>query len=569
MGTRLFIFGACAALLLITGCGNETPAPPPSPAAPTQRDPIEQRVEAVTDGVYVAIGYGLANSILLEGDDGVVVVDTMESRPRAEAVLAAFREVTEKPVKAVVLTHNHADHVFGGKVFTEGRDDIPVYAHASTPKYIDRIVSVVSDAIYRRSMRMFGQLLPDRFVPEAGIGVDLEFRTEDIALARPTQTFEDRLEVTVAGLRLELIHAPGETPDQIVVWLPDKRVLLPADNLYQAFPNLYTIRGTQYRHVMQWVRSLDRMRDLQPEYLVPSHTEPVSGAARVQEVLTAYRDAIQYVHDQTVRGLNAGKTPAELAASISLPPHLQNHPHLQQVYGDVAFSVKSIYNGYLGWFNGDAAALRPLPPQERSERLMEAFGSGDTLPDLARSALADKEYRWAAELARHWTRAAPDDGAARDTLARALEALGKQERNFPARYYFLTQALEWRNELDIVRNDPSQAPKDFIDDLPIDRFMTAMPVRLKAEDALDVEQVVQFRFTDVAKNWLVHIRRGVAEVRPKTHPQPDIEITTTADTWKGLVTRKRNPAAAYATGEVSLAGGPMAIVQFLSLFERP
>ena len=107
-------------------------------------------------------------------------------------------------------------------------------------------------------------------------------------------------------MKLELVHAPGETNDQLFVWLPEKRVLLPGDNFYRAFPNLDTIRGTLYRDVLQWVESLDRMRERRPEHLVPSHTRPLSGADAIHAALTDYRDAIQFVHDQTIRGINRG-----------------------------------------------------------------------------------------------------------------------------------------------------------------------------------------------------------------------------------------------------------------------
>lgn len=323
------VVAAAMVLMLPFGCGGSKPATPPPPPPPAsdalalQSKLFQKGVERVCDGVYAAIGYSLANVILLEGDDGVVIVDTLESRGRAEEVLAAFREITPKPVKAVILTHNHADHVFGGLVFTGGNSAIPVYAHATCSAYIDRIVSVVNDATYTRSMRMFGQLLRASGVANAGIGPGLDFHTDQMALARPTQTFEDALDIEVAGLKIRLMHAPGETPDQICAWLPEKKVLISADNIYQAFPNLYTIRGTTNRDVMEWVNTLDMMRGLGADYLVPCHTRPLVGHDAIAETLTAYRDAIQFVHDQTVRGMNKGKTAAELAATLRLPPHLE------------------------------------------------------------------------------------------------------------------------------------------------------------------------------------------------------------------------------------------------------
>jgi alkyl sulfatase BDS1-like metallo-beta-lactamase superfamily hydrolase len=557
-------------MCLLSACGNApSPAPPPPPPdlAAFQHE-FEQGVVQVTDNVYAAIGYGLANSIFIEGENGVIVVDTLESRPRAEQALAALREVTDKPVAAIILTHNHADHVFGGQVFLEGRENVPVYAHETLDGHVDKIVSTLKDTIYTRSMRMFGQMLPENAATAAGIGMSLDFHMEDIAIARPTHTFTDRLSLEIEGVKLELIHAPGETPDQVIVWLPDQELLIPADNIYRAFPNLYTIRGTAYRDVMDWVASLDLMRDLDPAYLVPCHTRPVVGKEKIQEVLTAYRDAIQFVHDQTIRGLNAGKTPDELAATIALPPHLAAHPFLQPVYGDVEFSVRGISDGYLGWFNGDAVDLRPLAPEEESRRMMAALEANTPLPQQAREAIQADNHQWAAQLARHWVRVDPDNDEARQVLAQALEALGAAAVNFNARNYYLTQALEWRSDLTITPNDPSDAPDDLVDSFPIDRFMQAMAPRLMAEETLDVDKVACIRFTDIDTAYTIHIRRGVAEIRERLDENADITITTTAEAWKRIASRKRNPAIALAAGELSLDGGITSIVQFMGHFER-
>lgn len=555
------------------GCGgtSQTEPLPPAPKPPNlaaQSELFRKGVEKVTDGIYVAIGYGLANSILIEGDDGVIVVDTLEGRPQAEEVKTAFEKITTKPIKAVILTHNHADHVFGGEVFTGGDPDIPVVAHDSTASHIDRIINVVRDGIYVRSMRMFGQKLPPEHDANSGIGMRLDYHPENIALARPTQTFSDTLDINFAGVRLHLVHVPGETPDQIAVWLPDKNVLLPADNVYQAFPNLYTIRGTAYRDVMEWVESIDTMRDLGAEYLVPSHTRPVIGKEAVEDVLTAYRDAIQYVHDQTIRGLNLGKTPDELAATVKLPPQLANHPWLGEYYGAVAWSVRGIYDGYLGWFDGDATTLNPLQPVERARKLAAALESGRPLADQAKQALVNEDFQWAAELAREWVRVEPDSADAHNTLADCFEALGAAQSNANARNYYLTQALEWRGVLKLEPNDPSAVPDSFIDEQPIDGFMQGLAVRLNPEAAKDADTLVQFTFTDIAIDYTVHVRNCVAEVRKRSVANPGLKIMTTAKTWKRVASRKTNPAAAYASGEIQVDGGVTNVIAFLRYFER-
>jgi alkyl sulfatase BDS1-like metallo-beta-lactamase superfamily hydrolase len=348
------------AALLVVACvaaACERAAPPdelPIPASgdgpavhpllAAQGAEFERKLHRVTDGVHAAVGFGLANSILIEGDDCAFVVDVMGSLEAASEVREAFEAVTEKPITALIYTHNHADHVFGGRgIVPEG--DVTVYAHATTNYYIDRLISVLRPIIGMRAERMFGNHLPeegpDRLV-NSGIGPFLEagHGGGTPSLIRPNTIFEGRLETKICGVEVELVHAPGETADQLFVWLPEKRVLLPGDNIYKAFPNLYTIRGTYYRDVAAWVRSLDAMRARHPEHLVPGHTRPVSGADEIAEILTAYRDAIQFVHDQTIRGMNQGLTPDELVERIELPPHLKSHPYLLEFYGTVEWSVR-------------------------------------------------------------------------------------------------------------------------------------------------------------------------------------------------------------------------------------
>jgi alkyl sulfatase BDS1-like metallo-beta-lactamase superfamily hydrolase len=269
--------------ILLSACAKEeTPEPldvGTNPDLVAHSAEFKQEVIKVTDGVYVAIGFGLANCILLEGDDGVVIVDTMESAEAAETVKKAFNKITTKPVKAIIYTHYHPDHTYGAEIMA-GDDRPDIYSHAATSYLMGRIGTITREKTYRRGMRQFGSLLPQGGLINAGIGPRLvNDGTNAIAPLSPTKTFsEDRLELEISGLNMLLFCAPGETPDQILIWVPEKKVLLPADNYYKSFPNLYAIHGTAYRDVKLWVNSIDKMRALKPEYMVPQHTRPVAGA---------------------------------------------------------------------------------------------------------------------------------------------------------------------------------------------------------------------------------------------------------------------------------------------------
>jgi alkyl sulfatase BDS1-like metallo-beta-lactamase superfamily hydrolase len=237
-----------------------------------------------------------------------------------------------------------------------------------------------------------------------------------------------------------LLHTPGETRENVAVWIPDKRVLLPGDNFYRAFPTLYAIRGARLRPIEQWIVSLGRMIDLGSDYLVPGHTRPVLGSANVRAALTAYRDGIKSVMDQTLEGMKKGERADELVQHVKLPPPLADNPYLQEFYGTVAWSVRAIYAEYAGWFDGNPTKLFPLPERDRAARIIALAGGREQVLSNASRALADKDFQWAAELTDYVL--AVDDGSveAKRLKATALTELGERQISAIARNYYLSAA---------------------------------------------------------------------------------------------------------------------------------
>lgn len=548
--------------------------PPVEPTLDAHTQEFEKRVYKVTDGVYQAVGYAIANSIMIEGDDGIIIVDVTESLESAQEVMAEFRKITDKPVKALIYTHNHADHVFGARGFVpEG--DVDVYAHETTNYYINRAGNIIANSLQIRSSRMFGTYLPqgEEGVVNTGLGPFLAVtgpKGGTVAPIRPNKTFSDELDIEIAGVKIKLVHAPGETNDQLFVWLPEKKVLMPGDNLYKAFPNLYTIRGTLYRDVLGWVDSLDKMLAVEPEFIAPSHSRPIAGKDQVKEVLTVYRDAIQYVHDQTVRGINQGLTPDELVEVVKLPPHLKNHPYLAEHYGTVAWSVRMIYQGYLGWFDGDATTLNPVGPVDRAQKTVALMGGEQKVEQSIRDALADKEWAWAAELAAHLERVAADNTAASELKAQALRNLGQLSVSANGRNYYLTQALETENQLAIKPEDVDENRLDFVKTLPMVDLLKSMPVNLNPEKAVDVDQRVELNFTDSGESFNFHVRNGVAVLREgKAEGEVDLRVELTAAGWVEMITGHQSLPKAMLTGDIKLENRITdipAFLGFLNLF---
>jgi len=533
---------------------------------------FKKGVEKVGSNIFAAIGYGIANSIMIEGDDGVIIVDTMTTMEEAAEVLAEFRKITPKPVKAIIYTHSHPDHVFGAEAFVAAAGRSEIYAHETTENHVRRLFTEIGPIIGSRSLRMYGNFLAPGQVLNVGIGPLVGMKPDSkLGFVRPTRTFSETLEVEAAGIPFKLIFAPGETDDQIVVWLPKQKALIPADDFYWAFPNLYTIRGTTFRNLKQWYQSLDKMRDLNPEYLVPCHTRPIVGAKKIQEILTNYRDAIQYVHDQSIRGINAGLTPDELAEQIKLPPHLAEAPYLQPFYGNVSWSVRSMFTGNLGWFDGDAATLQPLTRKEQARLVARLAGGEKELVRHAKELLEKKEFQAALELTGHLIQLNPGHAEAKDIRIKALSALGEREENPNARHYYLTEALEIRDGfVSLSKAKPSPGA---LQDIPLRSFFDLMAVNLDPKASAEVNQVVGMIFSDTQEAFTIQVRHGVAEIRPRLLQDLDrlnLDLMVRADSklWKEMLVKIRNPLVTLA-GFKYKKGNAIAFGKFLKLFEQP
>ncbi len=553
---------------LIASCNHESPSFSHELSTVKEladhSETFRKRIEKVDDNIYVAIGYGLANSILIVGDEGRIIVDCMESQEAGQAVRAAFDSISKKPVKAIIYTHNHADHVFGAMAIA-GDDKPEVYAHESLPEHLDRTVSVVRPILEKRAYRMFGNFLDDDGIVNCGIGPKLQIdKNTKLGTIRPTITFRDSLSVTIAGIRLMLAHAPGETPDQLFVWLPDQKVLLPGDNIYKTFPNLYTIRGTPYRDINLWKESLDKMRYLHPKIIIPSHTVPIQGADECFKILTDYRDAIQFVHDQTVRRMNLGMTPDEIAESVVLPEHLQQSAWLKEFYGKTEWSVRSVFDGYMGFFDGNPTNLLPLTKKDRAGKVEQLAGGKNSLAERIKDAFDDAEYQWVLELTDHYLLLYPDDKQVTGWRLKALTKLGEAQSNPNARHYYLTCALELQG----LKNEPLITPSvEMVHNIPLAAIFNGMAVRLNPEKSRNVTKSVLFEFPDTGEKWGVHIRKGVAEVRPFVILKPDLTITVNATIWKELAAKLRKPLPTFISGEIKVDGGQIEFISFMRLFD--
>ena len=402
---------------------------------------FRREIIEITDGVYMASGYGASNSAMIIGESGLIIVDTKESKSAARAVLEEFRAISELPVKAIIYTHGHVDHTSGTTEFVRD-DEVEIYARSG---FRDNLMpdSDLGAISFARTARQFGFFLDSQEFINMGTA-EYPIRDEEgDGYLPPSITFdEERFEVTIEGIDLELVAAPGETDDQLYVWLPRQRVLFPGDNFYKAFPNLYPIRGAMYRDVKIWAESLEKMRQEGAEYLVPGHSRPILGEEQVDKALGDYASAIRYVYDATIEGMNNGMTANQLAETVTLPEELADSPYLTEFYGTVPWGVRSVFNGTIGWFDGNPTTLLPLSEREQAERIIGLGGGSDNLFMELQDAVASEDFQWAMQLADYLLATDYRTTEVTEIKIQALRGIARQQINPTARNYYFSVANE-------------------------------------------------------------------------------------------------------------------------------
>ena len=535
-----------------------------------QTQPTKPYTVKITDGVWALVGYHWGYKAVIEGEKGLILYDTGDDIEETQEIIELIKKISKKPIRTVIYSHAH--YVFGTKAITDAYgDDITIIGHANLNKNIlesgglGSAIPELAPSLLARTLEQFSFLLPASG-PDGQAPTPLG-KTKGFVPVNTPVTHSQKL--TVDGVEMVFYTAfDSDTDDQVIVYLPKTKTVL-NNHLWPAFPNFYTLRGSVYRDPTGWAGGVKLIRDLEPEHLINTHSIPISGQEKIQEVLSGYYDAIMYLYDQTLRGILLGKTPDELRYWVQLPKDLAEQPHNQMSYGEFSYYPPYIYQYAIGWFGRDSENLNRIAPEDQARKIVKGFGGVDAVKAELAKTMKNKEYAWSAELAGYLVKAAPDDSEARQLLADALRQMGYNTEASIPRSWYLTKALALESKLQIP-TVMFTGPDSVLESTP-DIYVNQYRVRLDPKVSYGKGQLLAITLDGTgAPTMGLHVRSGVAEFVPdvsKHFRKPDISIHMSMEAWAGYFVGDITLDALLERKDVK-AGNKGKVKGFFSLFDQ-
>ncbi|MFD4440078.1 alkyl/aryl-sulfatase [Nocardia sp. NPDC058519] len=531
----------------------------------------------VAKGIYQARNNDIANLTVIEGEDGIVVIDCMAGVESARQGMELIREhVTDKPVAAVIYTHTHIDHYGGVKGVVSAEDvasgKVPIIAPGlQFDKYAIGENVVAGNAMARRSFYAFGSMLPpgpQGFVT-CGIGLAAT-QGPQVSYISPTDLItETGTRREIAGVEFEFLYAPDtEAPEEMHIWIPQLKALTCAENANHSLHNIQTLRGARTRDARNFARYLDETLERwgdEAEVHYGPHTWPVWGNDNITGFLESQRDTYKYIHDQALRLANKGYTPLEAAEVIELPDELGRNWANRGYHGTLHHDVRAVYTKELGMWDGDPVSLHPHPPVEAAKRFVEFAGADNILAE-GRRAIDAADYRWAADILHKLVFAQPDNQQAKDLQADAYEQMGYQAEGPQWRGIFLSAALELREG---AQPPPYiTASQDSILAMPIDILFDFVSVHIIGDKAADVDLRIDLDFTDHDEQWTMWIRRGVLNARRGKSGNADVTVSGPKPFIVSTLLKPGSANALAKDGKIELDGDVGVLDTYGSLLDE-
>ncbi len=532
----------------------------------------------VVPGVYQVRGLDIANMTLIEGDTGVIVLDTLTSIEGARAAMELyFQHRGRKPVVAVIFSHTHTDHWGGAR----GVLDDATLAGGKVPiiapnLFMEHAVSeniIAGPAMLRRAQYQFGPFLAKGVRGQVDCGLGKSMAAGAVALLRPTDLIMETGDRRVIdGVEFEFQMAPNsEAPAEMHCYVERYKVLNLAENCTHNFHNLLPFRGADVRDALAWSKYLGealKMWGGKAEAMCGQHHWPVWGKERIDTMIRQQRDLYKFAHDQTIRLMNHGLTASEIAETIKLPQSLEGAWHGRGYYGHIRHNVKAIYQKYLGWYDANPVNLDPLPPVESGKKYVEYMGGSEAILSRARADFDKGEFRFVAQALSHLVFAEPDNQAARAMLADTFEQLGYGAESSTWRNAYLFGAQELRQGM--PQTPPrSPMPRETLAALRTGQLWDVLGIRLNGPKAEGKHIVLNWSFSDTGETFVLNLENSALTYTEGVQaPNADASFTLTRGTLDEVIAKVTSFPEAVAAEKVKVAGNATRLTELMSLMDE-
>lgn len=522
-----------------------------------QSDVVARCFESPLAGVWSLVGNGLSNQTFVRAPDGIIAIDTGESVEEMRAALGELRMVERAPIVAVIYTHFH--YVEGTAAISEeggNTDPLPVVGHARIAVNRARATTEIGPAYSRGLIEQFAIAMPTEG-PDGLVNVGLGrwYRNPEHAPFTPghlpvsVPLHDGSGTITVGGETVEWAHAPSDADDSVNFYFPS-RGLCVNNTVWPALFNVYAIRGEEYRDPRRLLDGFDRILAWAPEHLVGAHGPSMSGRDHIRRRVTRARDAIQFLWDQTVRGINKGWTTDELAERVTLPADYDEDYLTSERYGVAEHHVRQIHAGLRGWFDGDESKLFPVAPDQRHSRLIEGFGGRDVVRAKAADALAANDVRWATELATWLVRSSECSAGDRDLLARCLRTIAERTPAANIRNWAITRARHLDGSTSMERHYQHRFGARSV--RQNDNATIIATLRVTLEPALIEGLDHHVAFLIDGNHHGLHVRNGVAVPTDGTGAHTVVELSR--DTLINVISGRVAWSDAARNGDIRVTG---------------
>lgn len=531
----------------------------------------------ISDRVYQVRGTDLSNITIIEGDAGLIIIDPLFTPEAAKfAMDLYYSRRPMRTVHTVVYTHSHPDHYGGVSGIVSEADVKSGKVKIIAPdQFLEAAVSeniLAGNAQARRLQYQFGFFLPrgEKGYIDTGLGKDLSRGV--ISLFAPTDAIKEPIERRrIDGVDVDFVMVPGtEAPAEIVMYFPQFKMLQMAEIATQTMHNIYTLRGAEVRDANVWSKNLNRVLQKYgdvSEVIIASHHWPTWGKEKGKEYLSKQRDLYKFIHDQSLRMINHGYLPAEIADTLRLPKGLATEWSARGYYGTLSHNARAVYQKYIGFYSSNPSDLNPLPPVPAARKTVEYMGGAAAVVERARADYDKGEYRWVAQVLNNVVYADPDNKNAKDLLASALEQLAYQSESGIWRNQYLSGAYELRNGIPKLPNVKTGSP-DTIKALSLDMVFDYMGVRLNGAKAEGKKIVVNWVFPDTNQTYALNLENSALTYTPDTQAaKADATLTLDRGVLNGILLRQTSFEEAVESKQIKVAGDPAKFTELLNLLD--